>query len=324
MPGMQGTILEATDVAKRFGATVAVDGVTFDVARHEIFALLGPNGAGKTTLLRMLAGLILPDGGGIRYTRDDGVTAPLLPAPQVGYLPEERGLYQDVPLLRTLVHFGVLRGMERADATLAAQTWLARMSLGDRARADLKTLSKGNQQKVQFISAVLHRPRFVLLDEPFSGLDPLNQDLFLGMIRELRENGTTVILSAHQMQLIERIADRIVVLNHGRIVLGGTLSDIRRRWRTGTRLVLRVGADPDLAFLERHAATATARLLEPGAVELFVRAGAPLGPVLAAAATHLDIHEVESHPVTLHDVYVASVTDGTVRGDAAPAAQASA
>jgi ABC-2 type transport system ATP-binding protein len=313
---MDARILEVADVAKRFGATTAVDGVSFDVAREEIFALLGPNGAGKTTLLRMLAGLILPDGGAIRYTREDGVAAQLLPPAHVGYLPEERGLYQDVALLRTLVHFGVLRGMDRADATRAAQAWLERMSLADRARDELKTLSKGNQQKVQFISAVLHGPRFVLLDEPFSGLDPLNQELFLGLIRELRAGGTTVILSAHQMQLIERIADRILVMNHGRVVLGGTLSDIRRRWRTGTRLVLRVGAEPDLAFLETHD-TATARLIEPGVVELFIRAGAPLGPVLSAAATNLDIREIESHPVTLHDVYVASVANGSGHAAAA-------
>jgi ABC-2 type transport system ATP-binding protein len=317
---MSSPILTVAGVSKRFAAVTAVDDVSFDVEPGEIFALLGPNGAGKTTLLRMLIGLILPDRGTVRYALPGGGEGPLLPPEQVGYLPEERGLYQDVDLLRTLVHFGVLRRMDRSDARREARSWLDRMSLADRANVQLKTLSKGNQQKVQFISAVLHRPRFALLDEPFSGLDPLNQDFFLQLIRELRDSGTTVVISAHQMQLIERIADHITVLNHGRIVLGGTLDDVRRRWRTGTRLVLRVGGEPDVGFLDGDGPNVSVRLLAPDTIELFIRDGASVGAALVAAGTHLDIIEIESHPVTLHDVYVASV--GAEARPAAPNAAA--
>jgi ABC-2 type transport system ATP-binding protein len=292
--------------------------VSFEVARGEIFALLGPNGAGKTTLIRMLVGLTHPDRGTIRYELPGG-GAPLMPPGRLGYLPEERGLYQDVEVLRTLEHFGVLRGMERSAATRSAQSWLERLALGDRMREPLKALSKGNQQKVQFISAVLHDPAFALLDEPFSGLDPLNQDLFLTLLRELRDAGATVLLSAHQMQLVERVADRIIVMDRGSVVLGGTLDEIRRRWRPGSKLVVRTGSGgmPDLEFLRSFEPDVTAHVRDGAALELFVREDTPLGPLLAALAERLDIRAIESHPLTLHDVYV-----GTVAGASAGIAQA--
>jgi ABC-2 type transport system ATP-binding protein len=217
-------LLSVRHVVKRFVSTTAVNDVSFDLHSGEVFALLGPNGAGKTTLLRMLLGLMYPDAGEIRFA--DGVP---LPPSQIGYLPEDRGLYQDVPVLRTLIYFGRLRGMTRTDAQQSAERWLERLDLHDRRGELLKALSKGNQQKVQFISAVLHAPRLAVLDEPFSGLDPLNQDLFLTLFRELRAAGTTILLSAHQMQLVERSADRLLVMNRGRVVLAGTLDELRAR-----------------------------------------------------------------------------------------------
>ena len=219
---MTAPLVTVRDVEKRFATVTAVDGISFDVRTGEIFALLGPNGAGKTTLLRMLLGLIHPDHGDIAFAG-----ARRLPSSDIGYLPEDRGLYPDVAVLRTLVYFGRLRGMDRADATRSAERWLERLGLHDRRDELLKSLSKGNQQKVQFISAVLHAPRLAVLDEPFSGLDPLNQDLFLTLFREMRDAGTTILLSAHQMQLVERIADRLVVMNRGRAVLQGTLDEVR-------------------------------------------------------------------------------------------------
>jgi ABC-2 type transport system ATP-binding protein len=215
-----------------------------------------------------------------------------------------------VPVLRTLVYFGVLRGMERKAARAAAERWLERMSLSDRAKEPLKALSKGNQQKVQFITAILHSPRLAILDEPFSGLDPLNQDFFLGLIRDLRAEGMTVLFSAHQMQLVERLADRLLVMNRGAAVLEGTLGEIRRRWTTGSRILLRVQGDARTDFVVPGGG-ASARIAGPGEVELFVPEGESLAPILGAAAAALDVREIESHPVTLHDVYVATVGNGT-------------
>ena len=296
-------MITVRDVCKQFATVRAVDDVSLEVRRGEIFALLGPNGAGKTTLLRMLLGLILPDSGSIEF---DGRGARGLESSEVGYLPEDRGLYPDVGVLHTLTYFGALRGMERRAAKASAESWLKRMDLEGRAREPLKSLSKGNQQKVQFISAVLHRPVCAVLDEPFSGLDPLNQDLFLTIIRELRAEGTTVVLSAHQMQLVERVADRIVVMNNGQSVLSGSLAEVRKRWTTGRRLLVRVGeAPPDTLLTSTGGATMTMR--EDGQVEVFVPEGQELGPLLVEIGERLDVHDIESHPVTLHDVYVAAI-----------------
>jgi ABC-2 type transport system ATP-binding protein len=313
-------IVSVEGVTKRFGAVTAVDDVSLQVRGGEVFALLGPNGAGKSTLIRMLLGLQRPDAGRIVY-RIDGSLAPPRPE-QVGYLPEDRGLYPDVKILRTLVYFGVLRGMERRAARAAAEAWLERMELADRRNEPLKSLSKGNQQKVQFISAVLHRPRLAVLDEPFSGLDPLNQDFFLGLIREMRDGGMTILLSAHQMQLVERLADQVVVMSRGRPVLRGTLPEIRQRWTRETRLVLRVAGQADGAALAGNPAVLRVEPSAPGELTLYLRPDAPLNPVLAAAAESLDVREVHSAPVTLHEAYVRAV--GGEAEAAAPAAEVAA
>ena len=298
-------IVSVEEVTKRFGAVTAVDGVSLRVDAGEVFALLGPNGAGKSTLIRMLLGLQRPDQGRIAY-RLEGEPAP--PRPElVGYLPEDRGLYPEIKVLPTLIYFGVLRGMERRAARAAAEGWLERMGLAERRAEPLKALSKGNQQKVQFISAVLHRPRFAVLDEPFSGLDPINQDVFLALIRELRDGGMTILLSAHQMPLVERLADRVMVMDRGRPVLHGTLPEIRRRWQRETRLVLRVAGDADGSALASHPSVLRVEPSAPGELTLYLRPDAPLNPVLAAAAQALEVREVHSAPVTLHEAYVRAV-----------------
>ncbi|HEY8503778.1 MAG TPA: ATP-binding cassette domain-containing protein, partial [Gemmataceae bacterium] len=243
-------ILQAEQVCKSFKEVRAVRDVSFAVRRGEVFALLGPNGAGKTTLVRMILGIIRPDDGTITF-RIHGDAAPPSPA-DLGYLPEDRGLYKDIPILRTLVYFGMLRGMTRAAARKEAEFWLERMGLRPRANDKLETLSKGNQQKVQFVSAVLHRPAFAVLDEPFSGLDPLNQDFFLELLRELRDSGMTVLLSAHQMALVEQVADRVFLMNHGREVRCGTLAELRDGVALGTRIGFRYREGADLAPLTSH------------------------------------------------------------------------
>jgi ABC-2 type transport system ATP-binding protein len=296
-------ILTVRDVTKTYASVRAVGGVSFAVECGEIFALLGPNGAGKTSLVRMLLGILRPDSGAIEY-RVRGDT-PAWPAPaDLGYLPEDRGLYKDIPVLRTLVYFGVLRGLRRADARRAALAWLDRMGLGDRAADKLDTLSKGNQQKIQFISAVLHKPAFAVLDEPFSGLDPLNQDFFSRLIRELRDDGMTVLLSAHQMQLVEKLADRILLMNRGREVLSGTVDEMRAKTRAVTRLGLKVRGTADPAAFAGHPAVAGVETNGNGRLVLLLRDGAVLSDLLVQAGRQLDVVEVHSERLTLHDIYV--------------------
>ncbi len=226
-------LVTVQNITKRFGDRAAVDNLSFTVRRGEVFALLGPNGAGKTTAVRMLAGIIRPDDGRIAITID-GRTTDALPPAEGAYLPEERGLYRDVPVLRTLVYFGRLRGLERGEAERRATMWLERMGLGPRAEDRVDALSKGNQQRVQLIASIIHRPMIAILDEPFTGLDPVSQEFFLELITELRADGMTILLSGHQMDLIERAADRILLMNHGREILSGSVGDLNARFASGT------------------------------------------------------------------------------------------
>jgi ABC-2 type transport system ATP-binding protein len=209
-------------VEKRYATVQAVAGISLQVQPGEAVALLGPNGAGKTTLLRMLVGITRPDSGRILW--QGGATS--LPPSELGYLPEDRGLYQDMPIKRTLTYFARLRGVPGPDAERRASEWLERFELGDRSKEKLSALSKGNQQKVQLAAAILHSPRFAILDEPFSGLDPINQELFLSIVRELRAGGTTLLFSAHQMSLVERMADRVMVLHRGKELLHGSIGEL--------------------------------------------------------------------------------------------------
>jgi ABC-2 type transport system ATP-binding protein len=301
-------LLHVDDVVKRFSTVTAVDHVSFDVAPGEILALLGPNGAGKTTLVRMLTGILEPDSGSVAWALDGTVAEP--DRTRLGFLPEERGLYQDVPILRTLAYFGQLRGMSQADASRAGREWLERLGLADRANDLVKTLSKGNQQKVQFAAAVLHRPRVAILDEPFSGLDPLNQELFLDLVRALRDAGATVLLSAHQMDLVERLADRLVLMNRGRRVEAGTVDELRARWGAGQRLVIHY-ASGDPSPLELVTAVESLEPRGDGAVLVRVRPGASMSELLAAAARCLEIERVHSEQVRLHEIYVTLMGGGS-------------
>ena len=226
------TILAVDQIGKRFESIRAVDGVSFSVDRGEILGFLGPNGAGKTTTLRMILGILQPDEGDVRFTIDDRAgnssrSASSAPKERTGYLPEERGLYGDAHVLDLLVYFGELKGLDRREARRRAQDWLGRFDLRDWEDKKIEKLSKGMQQKVQFIAAVLHRPDFVVLDEPFSGLDPVNQDLLKEIIHAVRDEGTAVLLSSHQMNRVEELCDRIFLIHQGRRVLYGGLDEIK-------------------------------------------------------------------------------------------------
>jgi len=302
------SLVTVDGIAKRFATVAAVDELSFDVKAGEVVALLGPNGAGKTTAVRMLLGLIRPDRGRITWRLGPGEAS--LPSPRaIGYLPEERGLYRDQPVLRTLVYFGVLRGLGSADARREALAWLKRVELEDRAGEKVEALSKGNQQKVQFVSAVLHRPRFLILDEPFSGLDPMNQEHFLELISGMRDAGGAVLLSAHQMPLVERLADRVWLMAQGRTLLSGTLDEIRARGQAHTKLVLDTDPGPRVEPLRDLGPVVDVRVEEDRRVILLTRHGGDLGEVLARAASLFPIRAVRSDVPTLHDIYVKTVRE---------------
>ncbi len=304
---MSSTVLHVRDVVKRYATVTAVDHVSLEVESGARFALIGPNGAGKSSLIRMVLGLTRPDAGTITLSLDGRHAAPGPAfAPRIGFLPEERGLYQDVGLLRTLAYFGTLRGMTRSNAERAGREWLERLGLSDRASEPVKALSKGNQQKVQLAAALLHRPSLAILDEPFSGLDPVNQEFLLELIRDLSEQGTTVLFSAHQMQLVERLATQVAVMRSGRVVLEGTPAAIAEQWQTGDVLILQVGEGADVSALASHPAVLAATS-ERDTIRITVRRGESLSSLLADAARHYTIHGVRNERASLHDIYIRTV-----------------
>jgi len=217
-------LLKLINISKQYDGVRAVDQVSFAVQRGDIYGFLGPNGAGKTTTIRMIMGIIQPDSGSIEIS-DNNMDN--LGGPIVGYLPEDRGLYQKQKLGEIIVYFGLLRGLEKTAAKAKAAEWLERFGLGDQQKRKVEELSKGNQQKVQFILSLVHDPTLLILDEPFTGLDPLNQLLLKEIIQEKREAGTTILFSTHQMEQVERLCNNICLINQGRIIVEGALESIR-------------------------------------------------------------------------------------------------
>jgi ABC-2 type transport system ATP-binding protein len=281
-----------TDLHKRFGRVAALDGLTFEVPAGHVFGFLGANGAGKTTTMRIALGVLAADSGTIHW---DGIDHRVLPRETWGYLPEERGLYPRMTVLDQLVFFAGLQGVARDVATRRSRDWLARFRVPDFADRRAEELSKGNQQKVQFLAAVIHDPQVLLMDEPFTGLDPVNVVLLREAIMELRDAGKTIILSTHQMETVEAMCESVAIVDRGRSVASGTLRAIKRS--TGRRAVLlSVDGDRHLPWM---AGVPGARVVRPGIerTEIEIDPGVEPDEVLAAAlasgarVTHFEVAE---------------------------------
>ena len=214
------------NLKKSYEGVKAVNDVSFNVAKGDIYGFLGPNGAGKTTTIRMIMGIIHPDSGMIELNGNDINS---LKRQNLGYLPEDRGLYQKQKLEETCRYFGLLRGLDDRQARSNSKMWLERFGLGDQGDRKIEELSKGNQQKIQFILSLLHDPELIIMDEPFTGLDPLNQLLLKEIIQEKQDEGKTIIFSTHQMEQVERLCNNICLVNQGQIVVEGALEDIRKK-----------------------------------------------------------------------------------------------
>ena len=232
---------------KRFGTVVALDDLAFEVAAGQVFGFLGANGAGKTTTMRITLGVLEPDAGRVTWR---GTESHRLPRSTWGYLPEERGLYPRMRVMEQLVFFAGLHGVPSGRAKREATAWLRRFRAEDLADRKAEQLSKGNQQKVQFIAAVLHDPQVMLMDEPVTGLDPVNVMLLREAFLELRDQGRTVVFSTHQMELAEAMCESVAIVDRGRVVAGGTIRDLKRA--SGRRIV-RIGLNGsgDHSWLER-------------------------------------------------------------------------
>ena len=237
---MKDPALVLEDLRKTFGSFTAVDGVSLTVPQGSVYGFLGPNGAGKTTTIRMALSIYQPTSGNIRIL---GKSSALEVRNRIGYLPEERGLYKKMRARDTITYFASLKGMSLVAARQRAEDLLEKYGLGAFARYRCEALSKGMSQKVQVLAAIAHRPEFVILDEPFSGLDPVNQQVLEELIEDLRREGTTIIFSTHIMEHAERLCDRLVLIAKGRAVFDGTLAEARRL--IPRRILLRTSGEPD-------------------------------------------------------------------------------
>ena len=294
--------VQVSHIAKAFGSVEAVRDVSFEVDKGEIFGLLGPNGAGKTTTIRVMLDIFKPESG----------TVSILGGPMseekkdlIGYMPEERGLYQDIPLERCLVYLATLKGLSVGEARQRLQDYLERFDLLPHKNKKVKELSKGMQQKAQIIAAILHNPQLIVIDEPFTSLDPLNTNLVKDLMRELHEQGVTIIMSSHQMHQVEELSDRILLINEGMNVLYGNLETIRRDYAGHAVIVKTVGEIPNIPAVETIVQYNNDR-------KLILREGANPQDVLGAlVAEDIPLEKFEIALPTLDEIFIKVVKDGS-------------
>ena len=290
-------------IAKAFGNLQAVKEVSFEVNPGEIFGLLGPNGAGKTTSIRIILDIFKADSG----------TVSILGGPmteekknRIGYLPEERGLYQEIPLERCLVYLATLKGLEGKEAQTRISNYLERFDLAASRRKKVKELSKGMQQKAQLINTLVHNPEVVIIDEPFTALDPVNTQMVKELLREERDRGTTIVMCTHQMHQVEELADRIALINKGETVLYGGLTDIRRQYATDGVLIRALNELPSsLPGVQEIRAHNSSTLLkfEPG------QTAQSILNMLVSKGVILEHFEIAMP--TLDEIFIQVVNDGS-------------
>ncbi|HEX6863503.1 MAG TPA: ATP-binding cassette domain-containing protein [Thermoanaerobaculia bacterium] len=294
--------LELRDVRKSYGNFVAVDGVSLTVPPGSIFGLLGPNGAGKTSTIRMIMDITAPDSGEVRFFGHPRTDEDLR---RVGYLPEERGLYRKMTVLDQLIFLGEIRGLKKKALLPKIEHWLERVDLQDWTKKKVEELSKGMQQKVQLIGTVLHEPDLLILDEPFSGLDPLNQELFRELLLGYRQQGKSVVLSTHGMELAERLCDHICLISHGRAVLDGNLKEIKRQVGGNAYRVVATG---DLDRLNGLPGIAQATL-QDGVGKILLEPDADGSEILKRMVQFLNVHEFRSEEPELEQIFLKAVRD---------------
>ena len=305
-------MLEVDQVTKRYVGTLAVDGASLNARPGRVLGLLGPNGAGKTSILRMVNNITKPDSGEVRL---DGQAVGRATQAKIGYMPEERGLYKNVKVLDQLVYIARLKGLSKSDARRSAEAWLETLEAESWRARRPRELSRGMQQKVQFALALVHSPRLVILDEPFSGLDPINSAIMEEVIRERRDAGAIVIFASHRMEQVEGLCDEICLIANGRIVLAGELDEVKRRFGRDTVSLEFEGGQ---GFLERMAAAGRIEIVREaeGRAELRMVDGYAPGELLDAVRAETDtIHHYSATYPSLREIFlrVVGATEGEDR-----------
>ena len=293
-------MIQVEEINKKYSGVHAVRDLSLRVERGEIVGLLGPNGAGKSTTIRMIVDIIRPDTGTISF---DGQSIDDEIRTKIGYLPEERGLYQKAKILESVIFFGRLKGMSGGEAATEARKWLSRFGLEDAEDRLVEELSKGNQQKLQVIIALLHDPDYVILDEPTSGLDPVNQGILRDIVTELRNAGKAILYSTHQMDLAERLCDRVALINRGSIVLKGTVDEVRRSHGENAVLVEFSGEG---AFL-RDLDGVVAGSVDGNHAELELAEGVELNDLVEGIGRRITLSRIERIRPSLNTIFLAAV-----------------
>jgi ABC-2 type transport system ATP-binding protein len=301
-------VLEVNNITKTFGNTKAVGEVSFSIGGSVIFGLIGPNGAGKTTTIRMIMNIIIPDSGRVALL---GNTNHQTANDSIGYLPEERGLYRKMKVNDLLLFLARLKRMDKKESRSIIDEWLARMDLSDWKNKKIEELSKGMQQKIQFIGTILHKPKLLILDEPFGGLDPINQSLIKDILLELKQQGTTIIFSTHVMESAEKLCEEIFLINKGRQVLYGKLTEIKKGF--GRRNIF-IQYEGNGDFLRRsdqikkyddYGNAAEIQLIKDGDAQ----------QLLKDAAATTKIMKFEIKEPSLHDIFIDSVRQIDAEGE---------
>jgi ABC-2 type transport system ATP-binding protein len=301
-------VLNVSHLRKQYSTVLAVDDVSLEVKRGQVVGLLGPNGAGKTTTIRMILNIIQADAGSILF---DGKPFSEQIRNSIGYLPEERGLYRKNRLLNTILYFASLKGIGGTDARSRAYGWLKRFDLLNHHESRVDELSKGNQQKVQFIISILNNPELVILDEPFSGLDPINQNLLKDILQELKQQGKAIIFSTHQMDQAEKLCDSICLINRGRVVLDGGIAEVKDRYGKNT---VQIEFDGDGSIMKHHVSVKSAHIYEHYA-ELVLDSRCRTPDFLRELTGTLDVRKFQTTEPSLNSIFLdvvgTSVTAGT-------------
>ncbi|MBI2678238.1 MAG: ATP-binding cassette domain-containing protein [Candidatus Koribacter versatilis] len=306
--------VELKSVRKCYDQFVAVDDLSFVIPAGQIFGLLGPNGAGKTSTIRMMLGITIPDSGEVRLFGEP-FRRELLH--RVGYLPEERGLYKKMKVGEHLIFLAELTGLDRAEAAKRARHWCERMEIASWMDKKVEELSKGMQQKVQFVATILHDPEFIVMDEPFAGLDPVNAKLLLDVLLELRKSGKTILFSTHRMDTVERLCDSICLINRGQAVLAGDLKQIKARYGRNNVQIACEGDGAALGFLKQNPLAKSVNDYG-NYVEVALAPGADAQQLLQQVASRAKVQKFEMVEPSLEEIFIDVVgkdgeSDGAAR-----------
>ncbi|WP_413380304.1 ABC transporter ATP-binding protein [Alkalihalobacillus sp. 1P02AB] len=295
-------VLKVEGLGKAFKDKKVISDITFEVHKGEIMAILGPNGAGKSTSIRNIMGIMYPDEGEISFL---GEQVKHVPRAKIGYLPEERGLYKSVKVIDLLLYFADLKDYPLKKARERALDLLKRLGLEGKDKSSIEELSKGMAQKVQFIASIIHEPELLILDEPFSGLDPVSQELFKKEIKQLANNGTAILLSSHQMNIVEELCDRLFMIHRGQKVIYGSLDEVKRKFANFKCTII---GENDLSTLERL--NNVERVEQTGERStLFLTKDVQINDWIRHLSVELDIQELTIDRISLHEIFIDIASD---------------